>query len=102
MNEYLFTINNALVMCADGSFDIDDTDYSCMYDIHRDVDGERPVIDLKSFKYKEWRDRKATWVSCPPPIAPLVMALEDQIQKGLDAELLMDEYAQRELARGVA
>lgn len=86
MNEYLFTMANLIITCDQGSFDVDDTDYSCLYTIYRDRDGERPVIDMRSFKYAQWRNRKVEWSSCPAPPPHVVMLLEDKIQRQLDED----------------
>lgn len=100
MNEYLFTMANLIITCDQGSCDVDDTDYSCLYSIHDDVDGERPVIDLRSFKLKEWRRGKAHWVPCPAPPGHIVVMLEDRIQLKLDDDARTVEANQLAVAEG--
>jgi hypothetical protein len=98
MNEYLFTMANVVISCDQGDFDLDDTEFSCLYSIYTDRDGERPCIDLMSFKYMEWRAGKKNWVPCPPLPQYLIAALEDRIQLKLDDDARTVEANQIEVA----
>ncbi|MGE4340782.1 MAG: hypothetical protein AB7E55_33250 [Pigmentiphaga sp.] len=96
MNTLLFSLSNTVVQ-ADvdlSSFDAEDAEYSCQYDIHEMRDGPIVLIDLRSFRRKAWRNMKPEWVKTGM-LDTVVAKLEDQLQ----AQIERERYEDMELAR---
>jgi hypothetical protein len=91
---------NLVISCAQGDVDIDDKECSCLYSIHSDADGDIPVIDLHSFKYKEWHDRRFTWQRMLAPSPDIIIKLEERIQLQLDDDQRTVEANQLAVAEG--
>lgn len=97
MNTLLFSLNNVLVSMDGDSFDVDDEDYSCLWDVYRAGRSTVAMIDLKSFRRKEWGQGKASWVKTTM-LDTVVAQLEERLQRQVEREADENRANVREVA----